>query len=131
VSAASGESRTIIFSLCTNDEHGVDTGRVCAIQLDDAIDLHWGEIGSEPRYSAFRTNAGYILRLGRKRFNILGKSDWYGNWCWTAITMKLADAVGFLNHLSRDDRWHCEGGLCDLTDLFTEGKITSDILETL
>src|SRR5208283_4254485 len=99
-----------------------------AIQLEDAIDLHWGEIGSEPHYSVLRTAKGYFLRLSRQRFRILGKNDWYGNWCWTAITMERSEAVRFLNYLSGDDRWHCEGGWCDLTDSYTEGKITPELL---
>ena len=121
----------VIFSLATNDEHGIDTGRVSAIQLDDAIDLQWGEIGSEPRYSVARTDQGYYLRLSRKRFRILGKGDWYGNWCWTAITMEKSEAAKFLNYLSEDDRWHCEGGWCDLTDRYTERKITPELLQEL
>jgi hypothetical protein len=122
------QSGNFVFSLATNDEHGVDTGRVSAIQFEDAIDLQWGEIGSEPAYSTSRTKDGYILRLGRKRFKILGRGDWYGNWCWTGITMTLETAVEFLNYLSRDDRWHCEGGWCDLTDAYSEGKVTAELM---
>ena len=119
----------IVFSLATNDAHGNDTGKVSAIQLEDAIDLQWGEIGSEPRYSISRDTEGYILKLSRKRFRILGKTDWYGNWCWTAIPMKMSEAVKFLNYLSADDRWHCEGGWCDLTDAYVEAKVTPELLE--
>ena len=120
---------TVVISLATNDEHGNDTGRVSASQWGDgAIDLQWGEIGSEPRYSVSRTNDGYILRLSRKRFRALGRTDWYGNWCWTAVPMEIAEAVKFLNYLSTDDRWHCEGGWCDLTDAYTEAKVTAELL---
>jgi hypothetical protein len=117
-------SDNIVFSLCTNDEHGVDTGRVCAVQLDDAIDLHWGEMGSEPRYSI----DGRVLRLSRRHFQITGKQEWYGNWCWTGVSMELAEAVEFLNYLSRDDRWHCEGGWCDLTDAYADGIVTPELI---
>ena len=117
----------VTFSLATNDEHGVDTGHVSAIQLDDAIDLHWGEIGSEPRYSI----DGLVLKLSRQKFPILVKADWYGNWCWTAVTMDYCWAAKFLNYLSADDRWHCEGGWCDLTDKYCKGKITPELLYAL
>jgi hypothetical protein len=119
---------TTVIELCTNDEHGVDTGHVCAVQVGEAIDLQWGEIGSEPTYSMSRDDKGYILRLGRKRFRALGKTDWYGNWCWTAVPMETAEAVKLLNHLSTDDRWHVEGGWCDLTDAYTDAKITAELL---
>jgi len=119
----------VVVSLATNDAHGVDTGRVSAIQLGNgAIDLQWGEIGSEPRYSVSRTDDGYILRISRKRFRVLGKTDWYGNWCWTAVPMEMDEAVKLLNYLSGDDRWHCEGGWCDLTDAYTEAKVTPELL---
>jgi hypothetical protein len=122
---------SIIFSLATNDEHGEDTRRVSAIQLDDAIDLHWEFIGREPRYSVTRTAEGYWLRLSRQRFKILGKNDWYGNWCWTAITMDIDEAGRFLNYLSTENRWHCEGGYCDLTDKYEQHNVTAKLLRDL
>jgi hypothetical protein len=119
----------VVISLATNDVHGNDTGRVSAIQLGNgAIDLQWGAIGSEPRYSVSRTDDGYILRISRKRFHALGKTDWYGNWCWTGVPMEMAEAVKLLNYLSADDRWHCEGGWCDLTNAYTEAKVTPELL---
>ena len=115
----------IIVSLATNDEHGIDTGRVCAVQIGEGIDLQWGERGSEPRYS-FR---GRFLWLSHRRFEVLaGKHEWYGNWCWSAVTMTAYEAARFLNYLSLDDRWHCEGGLCDLTDAYTVAKVTPELL---
>jgi hypothetical protein len=119
-------AETVVISLCTNDEHGIDTGRVAAIHIGNgALELAWGEIGSEPRYSMARTDKGYLLRFGRKHFPALGKTDWYGNWCWTAVPMLAEDAAIFLNHLSTEDRWHCEGGWCDLSDAYCDGKVTA------
>ena len=116
----------VIISLATNDDHGNDTGRVSAIQLGNGgIDLQWGEIGSEPRYSV----RGGLLHLSRRRFKILGgKHEWVGNWCWSAVTMTAQETARFLNYLSLDDRWHCEGGLCDLTDAYAEAKVTPELL---
>jgi hypothetical protein len=119
------ENGQVIISLATNDANGVDTGHVCAIQLDEAIDLRWGEIGSEPSYSI----DGLVLKISRQRFPIFGKQHWYGNCCWTAVTMDLCWATKLLNYLSGDDRWHCEGGWCDLTDAYAEGKVTPQLLE--
>lgn len=124
-------SERIVVSLCTNNpRNGDDTGRVSAVHLDDeAIELAWGEIGSEPRYSFHGDSLGYSMFLGRKRFRVLGKTDWYGNWCWTGVPMEAQEVVKLLNHLSKDDRWHCEGGWCDLTDAFTDGKVTLELLQ--
>ena len=114
----------VVISLATNDEHGNPTEHVSAVQIGEAIDLQWGEIGSEPRYSI----DGMVLKVSRQRFPILGKQKWYGNWCWTAVTMDGCWAAKFLNYLSGDDRWHCEGGWCDLTDAYTEAKVTPELL---
>jgi hypothetical protein len=117
----------IVISLATNDEHGQDTGRVYAIQIEDAIDLQWGERGTEPKYSI----DGGLLKLSRRRFPLWGKRDWYGNWCWTGVVTDLCWAARLLNYVSQDDRWHCEGGWCDLTDAFSEGKVTPAMLTEL
>lgn len=120
--------KRVIISLETNDAHGNDTGKVSAIQLDDAIDLQWGEIGTERGY---RIVAGRYLFLQRQRYEITGTQTWYGNWCWTGVVMDATEAVKLLNNLSKEDRWHCEGGWCDLTDAFAEGKVTQELLEDL
>jgi hypothetical protein len=39
-------------------------------------------------------------------------------------SMDLGWAAKLLNYLSEDDRWHCDGGWCDLTDAYTEAKVT-------
>jgi hypothetical protein len=116
---------SVIVSIATNDDHGNDTGRISAIQIGDAIDLHWGEMYSEPRYSI----RDHQLRLQRQNFAISGSHTWYGNWCWNAVSMDDAEAAKLLNHLSKDDRWHCEGGWCDLTDAYTEGKVEDAMLD--
>ena len=118
---------SVIVSLCTNNwRNGEDTGHVSAVQVGDSIDLQWGEIGSEPRYSI--TDEG--LKISHKTFPIRSKRDWYGNWCWTGVSMDEQIAVSLLNYLSKDERWHCEGGVCDLTDAYTDGKVTQEILDT-
>ena len=122
------------ISLCTNDEHGNDTGRVFAVHLDDAVELQWSESGTEPRYSIWHGN----LRLSRKTFSIQGKTfsiqgktDRYGNWCWTGVTMRPAEICRLLNYLSQDDRWHCEGGWCDLTDAYCKGEVLPHLLKEI
>lgn len=115
----------VIVSFCTNDEHGNDTGKVCAVHLDDgAIELQWGEIGSEPTYRI----VGSFLWLQRRRYDIGGIRTWYGNWCWTGIALKPTEAAKLLNNLTKDDRWHCEGGWCDLSDAFVAGEVTPEML---
>lgn len=113
----------VIVSLATNDEHGIDTGRVSAVQIGDEIDLQWGERGSEPRYSF----SGNFLCLSRRRFEVLSGKH-VGNWCWSAVTMTTPEAARLLNYLSLDDRWHCEGGVCDLTDAYAIAKVTPELL---
>ena len=115
---------TLTISICTNDDHGNNTGKVCAVQLDDALELRWEEMGREPRYSL----SNGILRFSRNRFRYLGFTTWYGNWCWTGVTMDDEEAARFLNYLSQDERWHCEGGWCDLSDAYAEGKVTPEML---
>jgi hypothetical protein len=115
---------SVILSFATNDDHGNDTGRVSAIHLDDALELQWGEIGSEPRYSV----EGSLLRISRRKFIISGVRTWYGNMVWTGIALDDDEAVRLLNYLSEDDRWHCEGGWCDLSDAYVEGKVTRALI---
>ena len=114
----------VVISLLTNDDFGNDTGRVRAIQVEDAIDLEWEVVGRGPKY---RIKDGF-LHLSRATFPITGKRDWYGNWCWTAVSMGMEQACAFLNWLSKEERWHCEGGYCDLTDAWVEAKVTPDLL---
>lgn len=109
------------IALATNDpRNGQDTGRVRAIQPGLAIDLQWGDLGREPRY---HIKDGYLWIHGDK-FLITGQRDWVGNWCWRSVQMPIQEACRFLNSLSRNDRWHLEGGICDITDLYEKGKLT-------
>jgi len=115
----------VIVSLCTNDNHGNDTGHVSAIDLGEAIDLQWAEIGHEPRYSIEQK----VLTIQRKKFAITGRTEWLGNWCWTGVSMVETEAARLLNHLSKDTRWHCEGGWCDLTEAYESGDVIPENLE--
>jgi len=118
----------IDVSILTNDERGNDTGRISAIHLDDALELNWGEIGSAPSY---RLVARKFFFLQRHRYDVHGIREWYGNWCWTGIGLSAEDTARLLNACSKDDRWHVEGGWCDLSDAFVEGKVTPELLAEL
>jgi hypothetical protein len=55
-------------------------------------------------------------------------TPWYGNWCWTGIAMDFSEVTRLLNYLATDDRWHNEGGWCDLCDAYSAGKVTQELL---
>jgi hypothetical protein len=117
---------TVTISLATNDEHGNETGKLSAVQLGNgALDLQWGEIGSEPRYRLLYRK---FLFIQRRRYDVTAVHAWYGNWCWTGVSMQASEAVKLLNNLSNDDRWHCEGGWCDLSDAYAVGAVTAELL---
>jgi len=42
--------------------------------------------------------------------------------------MTTPEAARLLNYLSLDDRWHCEGEWCDLTDAYAIAKVTPELL---
>lgn len=116
----------IHISLCTNDpDNGMDTGKVSAIHVGSALELAWGEIGSEPRYKI----EGNILKFSRQHFNVAGVRDWEGNWCWTGIWMLPDVAAEFLKYIHADDRWHNEGGWADFSDLYEAETLTPIWLE--
>ena len=121
-------AKLVIVSLATNDpDNGNETDRVTAVQLyDDALDLQWGEWpqSSAPRWSIKNGR----LKISRRKFAVKSTKDWYGNWCWTGVWMEAEEAVKLLNYLSQDDRWHCEGGYCDLCDAYAAHAVTADLL---
>ena len=55
--------------------------------------------------------------------------DWYGNMAWTGVSMSNAAAAALLNYLSKEPRWHCDGGWCELTDAYEKGEVTAEMLE--
>jgi hypothetical protein len=79
------------------------------------ISLATNDIGSEPRYSVSRTDDGYILRLSRKRFRVLGKTDRYGNWRWTV--RQIAPSALIMPAVVRAE------------NAYTEAKVTPELLE--
>lgn len=115
----------VIVSLCTNDyRNGLDTEHVKAVDIGGAIDIHWTGAGLGPTCRVVSS----FLTIGRKKFPVRSFKEWYGNWCWNAVGMSPKAASDLLNHLSKDDRWVCEGGICDLTDAFDQGKVSAEIL---
>ena len=116
---------SMAVSLATNDEHGNSTGRVSAVHIEDAIELQWEEIGDGPRYSI----EDDVLQISHHKTPIYTSQDWYGNMVWTGVSMSKAAAAALLNALSKEPRWHCEGGWVELTEAYEKGEVTAQHLE--
>jgi hypothetical protein len=79
----------VSVSLCTNDpDNGGDTGRCCAIEVDELELRDWPT--QESKHVVCRVE-GSFLQFGRRRFAIHGHRDWVGNWCWRSVGMTRPD----------------------------------------
>lgn len=96
------EPQDVFVSLCVNDpDNGQDTGRVCAVHVDDdgetiELETGWLRDSDNPTYAIERVLKGGMqcarVRVGRHTYWIGGYRQWYGNWCWDAVTMTRREA---------------------------------------
>lgn len=88
--------------LCVNDERGHPTGRVSGIDVrdDDGHELElagdWLDDDANPTCDI--DPAARRVRVGRRRFTILGHREHVGNWSWDCVTMARGDARALIAH---------------------------------
>ena len=95
-------SDDVFVSLYVNDPaNGMDTGRVCAVHVDDDgenIELETGYLrdSDNPTYAIERQMKGGFqcakVRVGRHTYWIGGYRQWVGNWCWDGVSMTRREA---------------------------------------
>ena len=112
----------ISIELCCNDwRNGVDQGYAENIKLFEC-DLTGGRVRTDwlrdRRPNAIAADGDSTLRIGRLLLPCLSYRTWHGNWCWDSARVRLIHAVAIWNYLAKKPDWHCEGGPCELYDLF-------------
>lgn len=108
--------------VCCNDyRNGNPTGRFESLEIFDCeLTGLPMTFSCEDRHHRER-NSGtgdMTARFGRLTVPALSYKSWVGNWCWDAVSVRLIYAVRIWNHLVSTGNWHCEGGPCELFDLF-------------
>lgn len=99
----------VFVSLCVNDpDNGMDTGRCCAVHVSDDgedIELETGNLrdADNPTFAIerrmFRGMQCAKVRIGRHSYWIGGYRQWYGNWCWDAVSMSRREARRLIRNL--------------------------------
>ena len=109
--------KNVTLMLCTNDEDGVGTGIISAVELHhsnkqiirvDCFDPYGG-IRYHYRHST-------CLQLGRLRLNILSSHDWCGNMVWSAVTLRYREAKRALIYLWHTGKFEFDSGLAKAAD---------------
>jgi hypothetical protein len=102
-------TRTIRIDIACNDpDNGSFAGKTNMIQYrfdGDYIELeadNWGGY-------AF-TDSGSWIRLHRRKFEVIGSKEWFGNWCWNAYGFKRSVGVNLIMMLRASGRWRCTHG---------------------
>jgi hypothetical protein len=79
----------VVVALCCNDsDNGLPTGHVSAVECDgcELTGPNWNGRGPVVRYNADR------VKIGRHWYPVYHHQMWWGNWCWDAVWMPVADA---------------------------------------
>lgn len=83
--------------------------------------------GSEPRFS----DDGDAIRIFRRRCVYVNSIHGYGNWCWNAYDLALADVAKLLHHAIRTERFSCTGAsgdnACRLSDALDEDASLGEV----
>lgn len=115
--------------VCCNDpDNGLFAHRAAAIQLaDQLLEL----AASDFRGPTFR-EIGDHIKLSRRRFPVLASKEWYGNWCWNAYWMDVAEAVDLLTYAHAIGAFDVEQGEERLFSLWRQREaLTEDDREFL
>lgn len=111
------------------DDGGGFLGRAEALALSargERMDLELSS-GSAPRFS----DDGDAIRLFRRRSIYSNAIHGYGNWCWRAYDIPLADAAKLLHHAIRKGGFSCTGAsgdnACRLSDALDEDASLGEV----
>jgi hypothetical protein len=114
---------------CNDPDSGIFAGRVPQIQIADVgtgdilleLDAHsWDPLSSRITGVRYREAPGEFVLAG-KRWPVLRRKEWYGNWCWNACWMADQQARAFLVWLRQRNLFSVSGGVCELCDAWDAG----------
>lgn len=117
---------TMQIDLCVNDpNNGNSTGMLWAIQFDNVIHLESNFI-PDPDVRCYRCDDHHV-KIGRRKFPIIGYAFWVGNWCWDTITVTVATAneiLAYIQSLRLHDRqkFGVESAQEDVNDDYELGR---------
>ena len=107
-----------IHFACNNPDNGDFAGQVCQIALPDgALDLTaraW-RITSFRGCPKLRDGMDSFVLAG-KRWPVIRRKFWVGNWCWDSFTLTSDKATAFMVWLHGRALFQCEGGWSELCD---------------
>lgn len=91
-------------SLCVNDpDNGRPIGHVSSVHLkttDNArLELEGSMLYDRDNPTFSIDEAHKRMRVGRHVYPIAGYKNWYGNWCWDGVGMRLKDAQRLAHNL--------------------------------
>lgn len=95
------------LDVCCNDpDNGSFDARAAALSLPDTL----AEFGSyDFRGPVFREHSEAI-QISRRRFACAGSKEWFGNWCWNAYWLDVADGVRLLAYVHTLRAFNCDMG---------------------
>lgn len=91
-------TQTISLMVACNDHrNGVFAGEADLIELGTrhSDDVHIALDGPTTRFREFAD----AVKIGRRKFPVLGGKEWVGNWCWNEYFVTPEVAAKVLNHL--------------------------------
>lgn len=92
------DEETIQISLCLNNpNNGEPMRQLWAIDFDSLIHLE-SNIMPDPGVTCYRCDDHHV-RIGRRKFPIIGYAFWVGNWCWDAIAVSIETANNILAYI--------------------------------
>lgn len=101
---------------CNDPDNGDFAGKVwmaayneCEIETD---------FGNPVKFTA----GDDFIQIHRRKFRIVGRSYWVGNWCWDAFKLPRSEAKRLIGTM-RKNRWRCTHGPAALYDWWNcEGR---------
>jgi hypothetical protein len=97
--------KTVVISVCCNHwRNGMFDSRLRAIEFPGL------ELAASGRVPVIQFIGEKLMRISRQNFEIIGVKDWYGNWCWNAVTMERDEAKRLFRWLARKPWFSPESG---------------------
>lgn len=104
----------IVAIACNDERNGMFKGRVNSIVIESADGCSTFELEDDFHGGMRCVMSGGRIRLGKREFPFTSQKQWYGNWCWDALTMTSGTVAELLNYLRSLGNWQPRSGPSDM-----------------
>lgn len=111
---------TLLLAFATNDDNGQNTGYATAFDFGEPLHLdmiYWNWRGIR----CVQVDETHI-RIGRRKFEVLGWGTWIGNMAWDGARVTLETANQIADHLRSTGHFEPTTGYSELWDMWKAGK---------